>query len=400
MSTESFSQFSLQPALLQAVAALGWQHPTAIQQAVIPLLLSGRDVEAVAPTGTGKTAAFLLPLLERLSTTPGGTAPRGLVLSPTRELAEQIGASLGRLGAGLSVRHTVLVGGTSEAPQIAALEEGCDVVVATPGRLLDLARRGLLDLGAVSVLVIDEADRLLDLGFWPDLDAIRAMLPAQRQGILLSATMPDAVAGVVAAFLSRPEKVVAEEAAPPLERIEQQVMFVRKADKHQLLAHVLEGRDRVMVFTRTRSGADRAVELLATRGREAIALHGQKSQAARRAALEAFRAGEAGVLIATDVAARGLHIEGVRCVVSFDLPSEPETYIHRIGRTGRMGQPGEAVAMCDPGEYDYLRAIEALCGKPLRPILSHPFHDHDLLPPVGKPRKSGRPKQRGRRRRR
>lgn len=397
MPAPTFSQLSLHPVLQRTVSSLGWPAPTAVQQAVIPLLLAGRDVKAVAPTGTGKTAAFVLPMLHRLADGPGGGRPRGLVLAPTRELAEQLGEALGLLSAGLGLRHTTIVGGTSEAPQVAALDDGCDIVVATPGRLLDLCRRGHLDLGGVSSLVLDEADRLLDLGFWPDLSEIRGLLPEQRQSTLLSATMPAAVSGLVAAFLRDPAAVTAAEPAPPLSRIVQQVLYVRKADKHRLLAHVLEGRDRVMVFIRTRSGADRAVELLASRGRQALALHGQKSQPARRAALDAFRSGAASVLIATDVAARGLHIDGVRCVISFDLPSEPETYIHRVGRTGRMGQPGEALAMCDPSEHSYIRAIETLCNRPLRPVLDHPFYSHDLLPPVGKPRKPSRRK--GRRRR-
>jgi ATP-dependent RNA helicase RhlE len=255
----------------------------------------------------------------------------------------------------------------------------------------------VLSLYVVRVLVLDEADRLLDMGFWPDLEQIRGWLPEGRQGVLLSATMPTAVAGLAAAFLSEPVKVEAEEPAPPLDRIVQQVYYVRKADKHQLLAHVLEGRERVMVFTRTRSGADRAVELLASRGRVALGLHGEKSQSARRAALAAFRAGEVGVLVATDVAARGLDVEGVGCVVSFDLPSEPETYIHRVGRTGRMGQGGCALALCDLGEHSYLQAIEALCGRPLQPVLDHPFYDHDLLPAPPGTRRSGKKPRRRRR---
>lgn len=397
MPAKTFSQLFLHPTLQHTVDALGWVEPTAVQQDVIPLLLDGRDVKAVAPTGTGKTAAFLLPMLHHLVGHARDGHPRGLVLAPTRELADQLGEALGLLSEGLGLKHSTLVGGTSEEPQIAALNEGRDIVVATPGRLLDLARRGHLDLSGVSFLVLDEADQLLDLGFWPELSEIRSLLPEHRQSVLLSATLPAALDGLIAAFLRTPVSVKTAEPAPPLSRIVQQVLYVRKADKHRLLAHVLEGRDRVMVFTRTRNGADRAVELLASRGLQAIALHGQKSLPARRAALAAFRSGEASVLVATDVAARGLHVAGVRCVISFDLPSEPETYIHRVGRTGRMGQPGEALAMCDPSEHSYIRSIEALCNQPLRPVLDHPFYSHDLLPPVGKPKKPSRRKRRRRR---
>ncbi len=287
---------------------------------------------------------------------------------------------------------------------VAAVAAGPDVVVATPGRLLDLHRRHHIALDAVEVLVLDEADQLLDLGFWPDLQRLCALLPGLEQRALLSATMPEAVASLAAALLVDPVHITAAEPAPPLARIQQRVCYVRKADKHRLLAHILGDTEaeRVLVFTRTRSGADRAVALLASRGLVALALHGDKSQAARQAALEAFRAGEVGVLVATDVASRGLHVAGVDLVVSFDLPSEPETYVHRIGRTGRMGAAGQAISLCDLGEHSYLHAIEALCGRPLEPVLAHPFHDHALLPALPSARhsaKKGRRRSRGRSRR-
>lgn len=361
----------LHPALR---AAFGHPTPTAVQSATAGPLLAGRDVVAVAPTGSGKTAALLLPLLHRLE--PGGP-PRALVVAPTRELAEQTAALAARLGAAKGLGTACLVGGVPDGVQLAALAAGAELVVGTPGRLLDLRDRGALELSAVTALVLDEADRLLDLGFLPDLLRLASLLPP-HQTALFSATFPDPS---LADALTRDPVFVDADEPPALDRIEQHVCYVRKADKHQLLAHVLRGLPGALVFTRTRAGADQAVALLASRGIPAVSLHGDKPQAARTAALAAFREGRALFLVATDVAARGLHVPGLHHVVNFDLPHEPETYVHRVGRTGRAGASGAAISFCDPTEHGYLRAIEALVGRPLQPRVDHPFHDWDLLPP-------------------
>jgi ATP-dependent RNA helicase RhlE len=361
----------LDPALR---GALGHPTPTAVQAAALGPMLARRDVVAVAPTGSGKTAAFLLPLLHALR--PGGP-PRAVVVAPTRELAEQTAALASRLGAATGLRAVCLVGGVPEGPQRDALAAGADLVVATPGRLLDLYARGHLDLSAVADLVVDEADRLLDLGFLPDLLRLASLLPPRRTA-LFSATFPDA--SLADALTTDPVFVDADE-PPALDRIAQHVCYVRKADKHQLLAHVLRELPAALVFTRTRAGADQAVALLGPRGVAAVSLHGDQTQAARAAALAAFREGTVRFLVATDVAARGLHVPGLHHVVNFDLPNEPETYVHRVGRTGRAGASGVAISFCDPTEHGYLRAIEALVGRPLQPRIDHPFHDWDLLPP-------------------
>jgi ATP-dependent RNA helicase RhlE len=380
----------LDPALR---AAFGHPTPTAVQAAAVGPQLAGRDVVAVAPTGSGKTAALLLPLLHRLR--PGG-APGALVVAPTRELAEQTAALAARLGAARGLRAACLVGGAPDGPQLGALAGGVALVIGTPGRLLDLHARGALDLSAVEHLALDEADRLLDLGFLPDLRRLAALLPPHRTA-LFSATFPDPA--LADALTADPVFVDADE-PPALDRIAQHVCYVRKADKHQLLAHLLRDLPRALVFTRTRAGADQAVALLASRGVAAVALHGDQPQAARSAALAAFRDGAVRFLVATDVAARGLHLPGLGHVVNFDLPQEPETYVHRVGRTGRAGATGVAISFCDPTEHGHLRAVEALVGRPLQPRVDHPFHDWDLLPPPPSARghraRPSRPDRRGR----
>jgi ATP-dependent RNA helicase RhlE len=391
----SFS--ALRPALRDAVDRLGHSAPTAAQEGAIPALLDGHDVLLCAPTGTGKSLAFLLPLVHALGDAGDGP-PRALVIAPTRELAEQLAATAAALGHG--ERVVALYGGVADGPQTRRLAQS-DLVIATPGRLLDLLDRGLVDMSCVERLVLDEADRLLDDGFAPDLARILAALPARRQTALVSATLPPAVEALARSLLHEPARIWVDEEAPPLDRITQHVYYVRKADKHRLLAHVLDTVRRALVFTRTREGADRAVELLASRGHQAVGLHGEKTQAVRRAALEAFRDGAVDVLVATDVASRGLHVQGLEAVVLFDLPSEAETYVHRVGRTARAGARGVAHCFCDPSEHEHLRAIEVLCGRPLQPVVNHPFHDWALLPPpssgAGRPAKRGPPKRGGRR---
>jgi len=364
---------SLAPEL---AAAFGHPEPTAIQREAIPVLLAGRDLLAIAPTGTGKTAAALLPVLQQLASP--GSQVRALAVAPTRELAEQTAAAATPWAQALGLRVVCLVGGVPHQAQQAALAAGADLVVATPGRLLDLHDLGHLTVDTVAHLVVDEADRLLDLGFLPDLRRLASLLAANHQAALFSATFPDAA--LAEALLTDAVCLDLGAEDPPLARIDQHVLYVRKEDKHQLLAHVLDELPRALVFVRTRAAAARAVELLASRGRAAVALHGDLSQARRRAALRSFLDEEQAVLIATDVAARGLHIPRLHHVVNFDLPSDADTYVHRVGRTARNGASGVALSFCDPSEHTYLQRIEARCGRPLQPRVAHPFHDWGLVP--------------------
>lgn len=369
-------------------AAFGHDAPTAIQREAMPVLRSGRDLLAIAPTGTGKTAAALLPVLEQLATP--SPQPRALCITPTRELAEQTARAATPWAAALDLRVACLVGGVPDGPQQEALHAGVDLVVATPGRLLDLHDRGHLPLDAVRHFVVDEADRLLDMGFLPDLRRLAALLPP-HQAALFSATFPDPQLAEV--LLTDAVLLDLSDDDSPLERIDQHVLYVRKQDKPQLLAHVLADLPRALVFVRTRAAVDRAMERLDG----VVGLHGEMSQARRRQALRALLDEEASVLVATDVAARGLHIPRLHHVVNMDLPGDADTYVHRVGRTARAGASGVALSFCDPSEHRYLQQIEAAVGRPLQPRVDHPFHDWDLLPPPpsqrkkrGKKRRSGR----------
>ncbi len=349
----------------------------------------------VAQTGTGKTAAFTLPMLQWLSEEPfGGKRPiRGLVLTPTRELAAQIGESITTYGKHLDLTHQVVFGGVNEKPQIRAFKKGFDILVACPGRLLDLHGRGFVDLSSVELFVLDEADRMLDMGFIRDLRKIMAELPKRRQNLLFSATMPKAIVQLASEFLDDPVHVEVAPQSTPVELIEQRVYFTEKSNKRRLLIHLLDELDveRAIVFTRTKHGANRVVKHLKKVDVEAAAIHGNKSQNARTRALDGFRDGNVRVLVATDVASRGLDIEGVSHVFNFDLPNESESYVHRIGRTGRAGAEGVAVAFCDDSETDYLRDIEKLTGVPITPMLDHPWHFDDAIPVPGK--SSSKPKK-------
>uniref|UniRef100_A0A7C2P9W2 DEAD-box ATP-dependent RNA helicase RhpA n=1 Tax=Schlesneria paludicola TaxID=360056 RepID=A0A7C2P9W2_9PLAN len=366
-----FSELGLSEPLVRAVTAEGYDTATPIQAAAIPIALSGRDLIGLAQTGTGKTAAFALPLLHRLlqSTQPRGpkTAIRALILSPTRELAQQIAESLAVYGRHTELRSTVVVGGVGMGPQIRAVTRGVDVLVATPGRLEDLRQQGHIDLRAVEIFVLDEADRMLDVGFLPDIQRITKVLPAHRQTLLISATMPAAVRNLADGILRHPARVEIAPVQATTELITQSVCFVPKPDKARLLATLLKTQPvtRAIVFTRTKRGADRVAEQLGKIGIRAEAIHGNKSQGARQRSLAQFRAARPPVLVATDLAARGLDVDGISHVVNFDLPHEPEVYVHRIGRTGRAGATGVAVAFCDETERNLLRAIERLLKRPL-----------------------------------
>jgi len=368
-----FSDLGLASSLLEAVAAEGYATPTPIQAQAIPAVLAGRDLCGIAQTGTGKTAAFALPILQRLSAAARRPAPRtcrALVLSPTRELASQIADSFRAYGAGTPLSTAVVFGGVSIGRQREQLARGIDVLVATPGRLLDLIDSKSLSLSSVQILVLDEADRMLDLGFIHALKRIVKLLPRPRQTLLFSATMPPAIAAMAEDYLDNPVKVVVAPAATTAERIDQGVVFVPGDRKRDLLTALLRdpALTRVLVFTRTKHGADRVVRHLSATGVDAAAIHGNKSQPQRERALAAFRDGQTRVLIATDIAARGIDVDGVSHVINFELPNVPEDYVHRIGRTARAGADGIAIAFCSDEERPYLRDIEKLTRSPVRRI--------------------------------
>jgi len=373
LTTKTFGDLGLIEPLQAALSAQNYNHPTPIQAQAIPHVLAGRDLLGIAQTGTGKTAAFALPILQLLSESPRPARfrePRVLVVAPTRELAIQIGEAFAVYGKQIRFRQTVIYGGVGQRPQVQALARGVDVLVATPGRLLDLMNQRHLSLQSVEFLVLDEADRMLDMGFIHDVRKIVAALPRQRQTLFFSATMPSAVAGLAGGILSDPVKVSVTPSATTVERIEQGVYFVRAADKRRLLTEVLQDRalSRVIVFSRTKHGANRIAEHLEKASIGAEAIHGNKSQAARHRALEAFKSGRVRVMVATDIAARGIDVDGVSHVINFDLPNVPEDYVHRIGRTARAGAAGVAISFCDPGERAYLRNIERLTKRALTPI--------------------------------
>jgi len=373
-----FSEFGIHPDVLRAVSQEGYTTPTPIQQLAIPPVLAGRDLLACAQTGTGKTAAFALPILSHLLTTSGthgSRKPRVLVLTPTRELAAQIGESFATYGRHTPIASAVVYGGINMNQQVRALARGVDVLVATPGRLLDLMNQGLASLDEVGVFVIDEADRMLDMGFIQDVKRIAKAVPKRRQTLLFSATMPDTIRQLARALLNQPLEVAATPVASTAETVGQRVYFVEKADKRRLLAWLLSTTDldRVLVFTRTKHGANRVAEHLDKQQIRAAAIHGNKSQGARERALAQFKRGELRVLVATDIAARGIDIDGLGHVVNYDLPNVPESYVHRIGRTGRAGATGEALSFCEAEERPYLRSIERLIRQNVPVVTDHPF---------------------------
>jgi ATP-dependent RNA helicase RhlE len=362
----SFDSLGLSPALLRAVAEQGYSQPTPIQARVIPVVLEGRDVMAGAQTGTGKTAGFTLPLLQRLSreTAPTRGRVRALILTPTRELAAQVGESVRNYGKHLPLKSCVIYGGVSINPQIAQLRRGVDILVATPGRLLDHAEQRTVDLSHVEIFVLDEADRMLDMGFLPDIRRVIALLPRQRQNLLFSATFPNDIRTLANKMLASPVSVEVGERNAAADKIEQAAYFVDKGQKRGLLSWLIGSGDwrQVLVFTRTKHGANRLAEQLTRDGFSAAAIHGNKSQGARTRALADFKRGAARVLVATDIAARGLDIDQLPHVVNFDLPEVPEHYVHRIGRTGRAGNEGLAISLVAGDERPLLKSIERLLG--------------------------------------
>lgn len=374
-----FASLGLGDTLLQAVAAAGYSTATPIQAQAIPRLLEGRDLLGLAQTGTGKTAAFALPILQKITgerRRAAGRSARVLVLTPTRELASQIADSFKTLAGPLPLRHALIFGGVGPVPQMKAMSQGVDVLVATPGRLLDLMNQGAVDLRSVEVFVLDEADRMLDMGFIRDVRKIVAKVPAQRQTLLFSATMPDEIADLAGSLLTDPVRVEVTPQATTVERIDQRVLFVDAGAKRSLLVDRLNDASvaRAIVFTRTKHGANRVAEHLEKAGVVAEAIHGNKSQSARERALDGFRAGRVRALVATDIAARGIDVEGVTHVINFDMPVEPESYVHRIGRTARAGRDGVAWSFCSADELPMLRAIEKTIRKAVPVEADHPFH--------------------------
>ncbi|HJL40999.1 MAG TPA: DEAD/DEAH box helicase [Myxococcales bacterium LLY-WYZ-16_1] len=373
-----FEDLGLHDALLHSVRAQGFTAPTPIQERAIPHVLQGRDLLGLAQTGSGKTAAFALPSLQAMLE-PSGRGrrrdPRVLVLAPTRELVSQVAETFRTHGKDLGVRTTVIFGGVGQRPQVDALRKGTDVVVATPGRLLDLLGQGLIRLDAVGLLILDEADRMLDMGFIRPIRKIVSHLPAERQSLMFSATMPDSIRALADELLSDPAEVAVQPKAKTAPKIEQALYHVGQESKVDLLQQLLSDPDveRAIVFTRTKRGADRLAQKLGRTSIEAAVIHGNKSQNARTRALEAFRRGRTRVLVATDVAARGIDVEQVSHVVNFDLPNEPESYVHRIGRTGRAGATGVALSFCDPSERGYLKDIEKLTHRSIPVRRDHPF---------------------------
>ncbi|HJC20721.1 MAG TPA: DEAD/DEAH box helicase [Candidatus Butyricicoccus avicola] len=359
-----FQDLKIDEVILKAIREVGYDTPTPIQEKAIPVVLSGRDLLGCAQTGTGKTAAFAIPMLQRMGRPqPGEARPvRGLILTPTRELALQIYENLCQYGRYTGRVAAVIFGGVSQNPQVEALQNGADILVATPGRLWDLMGQKLLDIGQVECFVLDEADRMLDMGFINDVKRIVKCLPKKRQTLLFSATMPQEIADLADSMLHKPAHISIVPAATPVELIQQGVYLVEKKAKRDLLRAVLEERSlpQTLVFTRTKHGADRVARDLSRAGIPAKSIHGDKSQSARQNALKQFKDYKIPVLVATDIAARGIDISELPLVINYDLPNVPETYVHRIGRTGRAGQEGTALSFCDPSELPYLKDIEAL----------------------------------------
>ena len=365
MTDVTFASLGVAEPILRALSAENYTHPTPIQAKALPVLLSGRDLLGIAQTGTGKTAAFGLPLLQKLSighVPPQPKQTKALILAPTRELAVQIEQSLRTYGKFLNLKMAVILGGVSQNNQVREMSRGVDILVATPGRLLDLVQQKFVRLDAVNTFIVDEADRMLDMGFIRDVRKLVAYLPKQRQSMLFSATMPEDIASLAREMMHQPEKIEVAPQGKTADRIAQSLYYVPMQQKRQLLSELLKdvSLNRVIVFTRTKHGANRVAEHLSKTGVVAEAIHGNKSQNARQRALENFRSGKARVLVATDIAARGIDIDHISHVVNFELPNEPESYVHRIGRTARAGGEGIAISFCDQSERAYLRDIERL----------------------------------------
>ena len=387
MSTVTFADLGLSEPLQRALKAAQYTVPTPIQERTIPALLQGRDVLGIAQTGTGKTAAFALPILQHLSSTTVRAqpkSPRALILAPARELAVQIARSFETYGYGLGLRLCTVVGGLGYARQIETLQRGVDILVATPGRLLDLIERGNVKLGQVSFFVLDEADRMFDMGFIRDVRRISQLVNKDRQTLLFSATMPGDIAKLANEILKNPEKVEIAPQGRTVDKVDQRVYFVNSSTKRALLSHLLSDAalERVIVFTRTKRGANRVAEALEDQGVKSEALHGNKSQNARQKALDNFTRGKARVLVATDLASRGIDVSGVTHVINFELPADAESYVHRIGRTARAGASGIALSFCDGSERGQLKSIERLTNQRIAVVPTPSNEDMPAAPPM------------------
>ncbi|MFK7925540.1 MAG: DEAD/DEAH box helicase [Bacteroidia bacterium] len=376
----TFEQIGVIEPILKSLTEEGYTHPTPIQAQAIPVLLDGRDLLGCAQTGTGKTAAFAIPIIQQLYEDPSrndrNRKIKALVVTPTRELAIQIGESFRKYGKYTGLRSTVIFGGVKQGEQVRAIKRGIDVLVATPGRLLDLINQGFIKLSNVEFSVLDEADHMLDMGFIHDIRKIVAKLPDDRQSLFFSATMPPEIVKLSQKILGNPEKITIKPEQATAERVEQAVFFVPKKRKVKLLLHLLDGEhygDSTLVFSRTKYGADRIVKSLRDRDVPAEAIHGNKSQNARQRALKNFKTGKTQVLVATDIAARGIDVSDLPLVINYDLPNVPETYVHRIGRTGRAAASGVALSFCQADEKPYLKSIQRLIDQQIPVIEEHPY---------------------------
>jgi len=378
-----FENLNIIAPILKALNTEGYTQPTPIQEQAIPIILEGKDLLGCAQTGTGKTAAFAIPLLQMLYKEPKNeSVPRtikGLIMTPTRELAIQIGESIAAYGRFTGIKHTVVFGGVSQISQVKALKSGIDILVATPGRMLDLMNQKYINLGHIEMFVLDEADRMLDMGFLHDMKKIIAKLPASRQTLLFSATMPQEITKLVNSILKSPVKVEVTPVSSTVDIIDQSVYFVDQKDKKSLLLQLLKNKsmDSVLIFTRTKHGADKVARYLVKERITAQAIHGDKSQVARQLALNNFKLKQTRVLVATDIAARGIDVQELSHVINYDIPNIPETYVHRIGRTGRAGMVGTALSFCDREEKGYLRDIQKLISKKIPVIESQPYAMND-----------------------
>lgn len=376
-----FSELGLIEPLQKAVAHEGYKTPTPIQEQAIPVVLAGRDILGCAQTGTGKTASFVLPLLQRMHEQKEihgikGHPLKALILTPTRELATQIHESIENYGRFLNLKSVVIFGGVSQSRQVSDLRRGCDFIVATPGRLMDLMNQNYIVLNGIEYLVLDEADRMLDMGFVHEVKRIIARIPKKRQTLFFSATMPPAIQSLVQVLLTNPVSITVTPESTTAELVDQKLYYVQKSEKRALLHHILKNspRESVLVFTRTKHGADRVARDLNHAGFQATAIHGDKTQQARERSLQGFKDGKMHILVATDIAARGIDIDDLGLVVNFDLPNIPESYVHRIGRTGRAGAFGKAISFCDYEEKIYLKDIQKFIGQTVPVESNHPYH--------------------------
>lgn len=381
----TFDQLQLIPPILKAVKEQGYNNPTPIQEQSIPIILQGKDLLGCAQTGTGKTAAFSIPIIQLLTnqkTDPRNKKIRSLIVTPTRELAIQIEENITAYSRHTDLRCTVIFGGVKQNPQVAALKRGVDIVIATPGRLLDLMNQGYISLNDVKFFVLDEADRMLDMGFINDIKKLLAKLPNKRQSLFFSATMAPEIIKLSQNILNNPQQVSVTPVSSTVDKIQQQIYFIDKGNKNYLLIDLLSNPKikTALVFTRTKHGADKVVKMLTKFNIKAEAIHGNKSQNARQNALSNFKAETTRVLVATDIAARGIDVDNLEYVINFELPNVPETYVHRIGRTGRAGAKGTAFSFCDAEEKKYLKDIEKLTNQKIPVIEEHPFPMKDFNP--------------------